>query len=342
MDMKSIFDETELKHLKLKNRLFRSATWDGLVNKDGTLIEEIYEIYEELAAGGVGAIVTGLTDVSPLDWARPGNMRLCDDALIPDYKHLTDIVHQYNCRIIPQINLNKYMKQGVDGKLVEVDINELTHEEIKHIISLFADAAVRAKKAGFDAIQIHCCFNRLLNRSFNPRLNHRTDKYGGNIENRARLTVEVLKAIRKRIPDIHITAKIGFDGDRNNPVELEDFALICQQFAKHGMDSMEISDNEDIVGISEKTEAGFLPIALAVRKHVDIPIILVGGHRQPEKMERLLNETSIDYLSLSRPFIREPDLPNRWQSGDNSPALCITCDECYNTHGKRCIFNVKS
>lgn len=110
--MNTLFEAAALNHLTVKNRLFRSATWDGLVNGDGTLTEEIYGIYEELAAGGVGVIITGLCDVSPPDLALEGNMRLCDDALIPDYKRLTDLVHQYDCKIILQLNLNQHKKRN--------------------------------------------------------------------------------------------------------------------------------------------------------------------------------------------------------------------------------------
>ena len=95
-----MFEHIELNNLQIKNRLYRSATWDGLAAPDGSLNDEIYKIYEELASGGVGLIVTGLTDVSPYDWALSGNMRLCSDLVIPDYRKLADIAHKYNCRIL--------------------------------------------------------------------------------------------------------------------------------------------------------------------------------------------------------------------------------------------------
>lgn len=208
-DVKTIFDATELNNLKLKNRLFRSATWDGLVNADGTLPDEVYAIHQELAQGGFGVIITGLTDVSGSDHALEGNMRLHDDELIPDYKQLTDLVHQYDCKIITQINLHRFKKKDTNGKLVEVAVNDLSEEDIQDVIRLFTDAAIRAKKSGFDGVQIHIAYGWLLNRFINPNFNHRIDKYGGSAKNRARIHVEILNSIRDAVPDIHITTKIG-------------------------------------------------------------------------------------------------------------------------------------
>jgi len=108
--MKNLFDTTHLNHLELKNRLFRSATWDALANPDGTLPETVFDIYRELAQGGVAAIVTGLTDVSPYNWALAGNMRLCSETLIPDYKRLTETVHEYGCKILAQLNMDQYVR----------------------------------------------------------------------------------------------------------------------------------------------------------------------------------------------------------------------------------------
>lgn len=339
--MKSIFESTKLGNLNIKNRLFRSATWDGLVNQDGTLPDEVYNIYEELAVGGVGAIITALTDVSPHDTAKEGNMRLFSDSLILDYKRLTDIVHKHDCKIMTQLNMNRYKKLDGNNQIITVEINELTKDDIKDIVDYFAAAATRAKKARFDGIQIHSCFGWILNRSINPKYNQRTDEYGGTAENRIRISLEVLTAIRHSVPDMHISTKIEYYGDINNEAELNDFAIMCGENARHGLNSMEISVNWGLLGREPENEAGFLKIAMAVSEYTDIPIILVGGHRHIESMEQILNETPIEYFSLSCPLIMEAGLPNRWKKGDRSPAKCISCDAYYRTHGKRCKFNIK-
>lgn len=338
--MKTLFDKTEIDHLKFKNRLFRSATWDGLAAEDGTLTEEIYSIYEELAKGGGGTIITGLTDISEYDQALLGNMRLYSDLHIESYRKLTELCHHYDCNIIPQINLNYYVSSASNGAFYRKDIDNLTEKDITHIIELFCGAAERALKAGFDGIQIHAAFNWLLNRSFNPAFNHRTDEYGGNMKKRCRLVVEVLKAIRHSFPDIFIAAKVGFYSDFADIQAIEQYVSVCKELADNGISAIEISCNNHLVGQTDaEKEAEFLPLAKVISENVKVPLILVGRNRHLENMEDILKNTPISYFSMCRSLIREPDLPNRWESGDIKPAKCISCDSCFQMYAKRCVFN---
>jgi len=335
--MKTIFEPTELPKLKLRNRLFRAATWDGLVKPDGTLTEGIYSIYRELAEGGVGAIVTGLTDVSPYDWALVGNMRLCSDTLIPDYQRLTEIAKAHDCRILAQINMNNYFRP--EKRLVKVDINDLTREDIKDIVNLFTQAALRAEKAGFDGVQIHLAYGWLLNRFINPIYNGRGDEYGGSPENRARLPIEILTAIKEAAPKLHISAKFSFYDQKDGSPEVNDGVEICGLLSENGIDSIEVLGGHGQKERDPRYEACFLDLALAVKQKVKTPVILTGGNHDLLNMERLLNETAIEYFALSRPLIREPDLPKRWLNGEKDKAKCISCSSCYQTYGKRCVFN---
>lgn len=181
----NIFEEAPLGGLQLKNRLIRSATWDGLAEPDGSLNEEIYRIYEELAAGGVAAIITGFTGVTENDDVLPGKMLLTDDRLIPQYKELTDRVHQQGCPIFAQLALGNYIR---DGKNLQID--DLTSEDIEELKRMFADAAERAWKAGFDGVQFHAAHEYFLSRFFSPRYNHRKDEYGGTSVRRAKILAD--------------------------------------------------------------------------------------------------------------------------------------------------------
>ena len=120
-----------------------------------------------------------------------------------------------------------------------------------------------------------------------------------------------------------------------------DSLFICKQCVSLGLDSIEVSGAGTSVprikpGVNE---AYFQDFALALAEEVNIPVILVGGHRSAEHMEAVLNKGKIEFLSLSRPLIREPDLPNRWRSGDNAPAKCVSCNMCYRTPSHQCVFN---
>ena len=123
--MKSLFDSIQLKHLSVKNRLVRSATWEGIASPDGNLPEEAYEIYEELAGGGVGTVITGFTSVAANDHYFDGMMRLCDDALIPQYKRLTDLIHAHGAVAIAQLALGAYYRPAGSGRFQQAEPDDI-------------------------------------------------------------------------------------------------------------------------------------------------------------------------------------------------------------------------
>jgi 2,4-dienoyl-CoA reductase-like NADH-dependent reductase (Old Yellow Enzyme family) len=335
--LKKIFESVELCNLNPKNRLFRSATWDGLARPDGTLPDDVYDIYRELAKGGIGVIITGLTDVSPYNWALVGNTRLCSDNLISDYKRLTDIVHEYDCKILVQLNMDEYVR--ADRKLAAVPIDDLTQEDIIDIVGLFSDAAIRAEKSNFDGVQLHLAYSWLLNRFINPQYNHRTDQYGGTTKNRVRIVLEIMKAIRENTSNLHIGTKFSFFDDSSGNFAVAECKEICRLLSDAGIDSIEILGGHSPKEKGTKYEACYLHLALAAKEVSAAPVILTGNNHDVDNMETLLNKQGIEFFALSRPLIREPDLPNRWQKEDRSKAKCISCSQCYTTYGKRCIFN---
>lgn len=154
-DMKQIFEEAELGGLKLRNRLVRSATWEGIAAPDGGIDDVAYEIYDELARGGVGAIITGFTSVSGNDEYFGGMMRLHDDALIPQYARLVDVIHAQGVPVIAQLALGGFYYELPNGRSQRVEPDGMTPEEVRTVERWFVDAAVRAAAAGFDGVQIH-------------------------------------------------------------------------------------------------------------------------------------------------------------------------------------------
>lgn len=334
--MKTLFDRTSMIGMELKNRIFRSATWDGLAAPDGSLTEEIYSIYRELAAGGTGVIVTGLTDVSPYNWALTGNMRLCSDHLIPDYQRLVKAVREHDCRILVQLNMDRYVRP--EKRPVPVGIDELTDHDMEDIVRLFKEAALRADQAGFDGVQIHLAYNWLLNRMLQPYYNHRTDSYGGTAENRAGLAVRIIGAVKDAAPKMHISVKFSFYEEEDETPAIDDCVKICRVLEENGAGSLEILGGHSPKEKNPRCEACYLEYALAAKKHVKIPVILTGGNHDIANMEKLLNEEGIEYFGMSRPLICEPGLPERWRKGDRIRARCVSCGKCYETHGKRCIF----
>ena len=333
--MKRLFEDIILKSLHLTNRLVRSATWEGIANRDGSVTQEAYEIYDELAKGGVGAIITGFTSVSANDHYFGGMMRLSDDALIPQYNKLTDIIHAQNVSVITQLALGAYYR-GHE----QVEPDDMTVEEIHLVRDQFIEAAVRAETAGFDGVQIHVAHFFFLSRFVSPAINHRKDEYGGSTENRARLVTEIIKGIKKKAPHLHITAKINCNDFTYGGLEEKESLVMCKLLCEAGLDSIEVSGNgTSVPGIlPHKNEGYFVPFAARLAEEVNTPVIVVGGMRSLDVMEDILNKTKIEMISLSRPLLREPDLPNKMKDGISSISKCVSCNACYSSPSHKCVF----
>ena len=337
--MKKVFEPVELKNLRLKNRLVRSATWEGLGLPDGGLTDETYAIYEELAKGGVGGIITGFTSVALNDFYFGGMMRLCDDALIPQYQKLVEIIHREDCPVIAQLALGAYYRPVEGGRFMQVEPDDMTTEEIHLVINQFVDAAVRAEKAGFDGVQIHAAHFFFLSRFVSPAVNHRTDAYGGSTANRARILLEILAGIQAAAPKLHITAKVNSSDFTYGGLDEDESLEICQLLAVNGIDSIEVSGNgTSVSGIKAHVNEGyFVPFAARLAEEVDVPVIAVGGFRALDTMEAVLNQTKVELISLSRPLLCEPDLPRRMQTNPAIVSRCISCNRCYSSEAHKCV-----
>lgn len=361
--MKKLFEPVSLNALKLNNRLIRSATWEALGREDGSLPEEIYEIYEELARGGVGAVITGFTSVASNDRFFGGMMRLSDDFLIPQYKRLTDIIHAEDCPVIAQLALGAYYREAGCGQSAgsahagptadpdspspdpePIAPDDMTEDEIRHMVPLFVSAAVRAEAAGFDGVQIHAAHFFFLSRFISPLMNHREDVYGGSAENRGRVLLEIMEGIRRHAPKLHITIKINSSDFRYGGLDEEQCLAICRLLDKAGIDSIEISgNNTSLPGIRPRIDEGyFVPAAMNIASQVCCPVIAVGGFRSRDMMDAVLEKTDIQLISLSRPLLREPDLPAKLQAGLSDVSECVSCNRCYSTPAHKCIFRKKA
>ena len=337
--MKTIFEPVELKNLNMRNRLVRSATWENVANMNGVIGGDAYRIYRELAFGGVGLIITGFTSVAANDYYFGGMMRLSSDQLIPYYKKLTDIAHEEGCQIISQLALGAYYKR-ISGELIEVAEDDLTAEEIDVIVKMFVAAAGRAEAAGFDGVQIHAAHFFFLSRFISPHFNHRNDSYGGSTENRARILLEIIDGIKKIAPELHVSIKINCNDFQRDGLDEMQSLEICKILAAAGVDSIEVSGNGPSVrGVRTYFNEGYFSyFAIQLADTVDVPVICVGGWRSRGAMEKILRDSNVELLSMSRPLIREPNLPKKFQSGESMAAQCASCNACYSSPMHRCVF----
>lgn len=357
--MKTLFDRTQLSGMIMKNRFVRSATHDGRADASGHVTQRLIDLYAGLAKGGVGTIITGLTNVTDIEKIVPGQMAIYNDSFIPEYQQLTDAVHQYNANIILQLVCNgaqnRSKNQGilwapsaVENEPAVAGATEMTKEDIRSMKDAFIKGALRAKKAGFDGVQLHVAHGYLLSRFLTPYFNRRTDEYGGNTENRTRVVVEICQEIREAVgTDYPILAKINCDDFMNEQgFTFEECQTVCKLLQEAGLSAIEISGGTilsrtgegTIRRVTPETESYFKQYAAKIAEEIAIPVISVGGNRDINKLTDIVKQTKIQYVSLCRPFIREQDLIQRWAGGDTIPAKCISCSKCFGME-TRCVFN---
>lgn len=333
---REIFEPVEVGGLHLKNRLVRSATWEGVAAPDGGIGDVAYGIYDELARGGVGLVVGGFTSVAGNDRYFGGMMRLHDDSLVPQYARLADVVHAQGVPILAQLALGGFYRE--DGRQVEPD--GMSVEEIRRVERWFVDAAARAKAAGFDGVQVHVAHFFFLSRFVSPAVNHRADEYGGSVENRARIVCEIVRGIRGEAPGLHISVKVNSDDFTPGGLDEAEALALCKLLAEAGVDSIEASGNGTSVGgvRAGRGEAYFMPFAARLASEVDVPVMLVGGLRSRDVMRHVLDATRIELLSLSRPLLFDPEFPGKLEGGEQDESGCVGCNACYSTPGHRCRF----
>lgn len=357
--MKKLFEETKLGNIVIPNRFVRSATWENMTTKDGHMTDELYKTYEELSKGNVGLIITGYANVVKEEQPNPGMMGIYDNSFIDEYQKLTNLVHSYGSKIVMQIayggtkttyNIGErviYAPSEVPERGTNVLGKAMTKEEINYIVNAFAEAGKRIKDSGFDGVEIHGAHTYLINQFLSPYYNKRTDEYGGNLENRMRFLLEIYYKMREKVgKDFPILVKLTASEFFQGGLAFEETRLICKKLEEVGIDGIEISGNihgkaksmvgETFDGYEIKQEGYFLEYAKVISNDINIPIITVGGFKNIDSIENILEETNIDYFALSRPLLAEPNLIKRWKDGDRKSAICVNCSKCRTPQGNYC------
>lgn len=350
--MTELFEGIEINGMALKNRSVRSATWMGMAEKGGRCSTRLIRRMEALARGEVGLIMTGFAYVMQNGQALTGQLGIHDDAMIPNLSKLTKRVHASDGKIAMQIvhaGVQTVMREKEDqpiwgpsrvyNKLFRRTPKAMTQGEIKATVQAFARAAQRVKRAGFDAVQLHGAHGYLVSQFLSPLTNKRTDKYGGPVENRARFLFQIYRAVRKSVgKDFPILIKLNTKDFVRGGFHERDALFVARRLDDMGMDAIELSGGTPAAGDlgpartkirKADDEAYFLPLAKKIKRHVSVPIILVGGIRSLKAVDDILKSGAADLVSMARPLIREPDLIRRWQQGDGKKATCISCNQCF-------------
>jgi 2,4-dienoyl-CoA reductase-like NADH-dependent reductase (Old Yellow Enzyme family) len=269
-------------------------------------------------------------------------------------------VHKYDSKIVLQINHagrqtasatigeTPVAPSAVYNPITEETPRELTDKEIEDLIDAYVATAKRAVTAGFDGVQIHAAHGYMASQFISPYTNKRKDKWGGSLENRMRFPLEIYRRFRSVLgEDYPIAIKLNSEDFLAGGLTIEDSSTIARALSSEGIDAIEISGGMGESGaqiirmkIKEETdEAYFLSNAKMFQERIHCPLILVGGMRSPALMEKLIANEDIDMISMSRPFIREPDIVNKWKQGNLKKVDCISCNGCLKnkTEPVRCI-----
>lgn len=374
-----LFESSQINTMRLKNRLVRSATYEGMATEEGRVTENLVKLYEQLSRGGVGLIIAGYAYVQKSGRCASRQTAICDDDCISGVKEIVDAAHQGGARIAMQIvHSGRQTAPALIGDATPVAPSvmaadplfhtvprAMTVDEIQETVDAFAAAAVRCKRAGFDAVQLHAAHGYLLAQFLSPYTNRRDDGWGGHIENRMRFPLLVLDKVREAVgPDYPVLIKISAEEGVDGGMTVDEACVVAKALKEHGVDAIEVSGGilvdtpfkvcrGDVPidlftqGLEPKTkaqaESTFYSIADTVsikeaywaanaekiKAEVgELPVMLVGGMRYPQKMAALVNGGVADYISLSRPLIREPNLPLEIAEGRKSPVSCSFCNRC--------------
>jgi 2,4-dienoyl-CoA reductase-like NADH-dependent reductase (Old Yellow Enzyme family) len=352
--MNLLFQSAQINTMLLRNRFVRSATVDNGA-ESGYVSEKQISSFTALSEGGVGLIVTGMTSIHPSDYIRPTQNRISGDDCIPSYKILTSAVHEGGAKISIQLahmgrERGKFLMDATDEAIAPSFIENdpyceakkyraMTAEEIREIIEAFGNAAKRAREAGFDAVQIHGAHAFLLAQFLSPYTNRRDDEWGGSLENRLRFHTEIYRAIRRNVgEDYPVLIKLGVEDGFSGGLNFSEGKKAAQMLAQIGFDALEISQGLRGEAFEETEfrtridgpdrEAYFRAWGRAVKQNVNVPVMMVGGFRTPALMMEIIQKGEADFVSLCRPFIREPGIVNDWQKGDLRRTRCISCNKC--------------
>lgn len=341
--MKLLFEPIVIGSMDLKNRISMPAihhnyTPDGFVN------DKLVKYYETRARGGAGLIIVGGCTIDMLGMG-PKMIGLHDDKFIEGLKKLTGAVQAAGAKIAAQLyQAGRYTHSFLIGQQAiapspiasrftrEVP-REMTAEDIKMVIDSFGEAALRAKKSGFDAVEIIASAGYLICQFLSPLTNQRTDQYGGSWENRCRFGVEVIKKVREKVgSDFTVLVRLSGNDFMPGSNTNREAALFAAELEKAGADCFNVTGGWHETRVPQITgdlpRGGFAYLAQGVKAAVKVPVIASNRINDPEVAERILKSGQADVVNIGRPLIADPEFVNKAQSGRSaSIRKCLACNQ---------------
>ena len=343
-----LFQPGYIGSLCLKNRLIMAPMQTGMAGVNGEVTQQLIDYFAERASGGVGMVIAGHANV---DYARgscpPVMLRVDHDCFIPGLRNLVEAIQRGGARACCQINHLGALAHptGIKEPCAPSSLahipgaKELSLEEIAEVQGKFAEAAARAKRCGFEAVEIHAAHAYLIAQFLSPFTNRRNDAYGGSLDRRMRFALEVVQKVRTAIgPDFPLG--IRFNGDDFTPqgLTLDESKKVAKAVEKAGVNMIHVSAGGPALDQARSyanllepmpyAQAWRVYLAEAIKKEVSIPVITVGVIREPQVAETILEQGKADFIALGRALIADPDWPIKAQEGRAEEIYsCIGCNE---------------
>jgi 2,4-dienoyl-CoA reductase-like NADH-dependent reductase (Old Yellow Enzyme family)/thioredoxin reductase len=344
---KKLFEPGKIGPLNLRNRLIRASMWTAYADRGGFVTERLLRHYEEVASGGVALVMVEYAYIDKqASQSNFSQLSLAGDEYIPGLARLVRAVQGKGAKIGFQISHaggQRYLP-GTPPKVPsrtlwesigknELRPEELTQSEIEEIVEAFGLAAVRAFKAGADLVEVHACHGYLLSQFLSPATNGRCDRYGGSLENRMRLLMDVIRNVREKMgPEFPVSVRLDGSEYLDGGITIEESVETAKRLETAGVDAVHVSG-----GAHRTTDKIIVPMywprgyhvwaAEQIKAAVSVPVIASGSFTTPDLAEQVLQEGKADLVSLARPLLADPFFPRKAQEGRSQDiAPCIRCN----------------
>ena len=327
-----MFKPSYIGSLKLPNRFIRSATAEFAANPDGTVTNDYYELYTNLSLGEVGLIIQGHLYIMDEGKAHDKMAGIAHDYHLDGLKRITQSIHNTGTgsKVTAQLNHGGFhsVSKKAPSERDEKKVKVMTEEDIENLIANFGKAAIKAKNVGYDAVQIHAAHGYLVSQFLSSKFNQRKDSWGGNLENRAHVLLSIYQEIRSKVGSrFPILVKMNNSDEPHEGFSVDEAAKVAEWLAEEGLDALEVSGMQP-TRTKFEDEGYFSKNARIIKQNVgDMPLSVAGGFRSLKMIQQLHQEFA-DFISICRPFIREPDLVKNFREGKGK-ADCISCNKCF-------------
>jgi 2,4-dienoyl-CoA reductase-like NADH-dependent reductase (Old Yellow Enzyme family)/thioredoxin reductase len=347
-ELKKVLEPGLIKNVRIKNRISMAPMERCYADMDGAVTQKYLDYLVERAKNGVGMMAVESTYVDPVGRGRVYQLGLHDDKLVPSHKRLTEAVHKYGTKIVAEIQhagrqtistVTGFQIVGPSPVACEPTGGELPREltvfEIKQLVQKFAEAARRAKEAGYDMVTIHGAHGYLINAFASPFSNKRKDDYGGSMEKRMKFPFEVYHAVRAVVgDDFPVGYRMSADEFIDGGLTLDDGKIIAKKLEEAGLDFLDVSsaiyESTPMMCAPMDMPLGYLiHLSAAIKEVVEIPVIATGRINDMVFAERILENNQADYVHMVRAFHADPAILTKAKKGEmDDICMCMACNKC--------------